>query len=288
MTSRLLKIIVDDSKFYLSLNNLKKYQQSLLFKVLSEQKIDQRVVYSDGYFYIDADKDSFLWIVSYLRGYPIDIKNLPAETKSKIYFDAQYFQLTDICNMFDDKGKNNKNNNTVKHENESVNILDRCSENSEDPTSSEIDFNNTKLEDILKLNDDEKELFDKEMEEEEHKLQLQRSKRPEPKKMDTSVLLTNNKTKIDELISTIQEKLSGDDVSTVIHTLSNDKNICDAVKKFNKKKYELFDDDDEDMKQENKENAKDADKEYEEQDDDDDKMANVYKLSKVKTKYVKI
>lgn len=323
MTSILIKLVIDDSKFYLSLNNLKKYKNSLLFDILSNKQINDRVIYDDGYFYIDADKDSFSWIILFLRGYPMDCNNLSSEIKKKIYFDAKYFKLFDICNKLDNNELDNLDkpdnkheiNNTTNNQTDSlltvndtnnisidnvstfseinnkyggslpiineinnkheINILDRYSEDSEDNSSSDIDYENTKLEDMLELEEDEKELFDKQLAEEQElrsKIEKELDKTKDlPKTLDTSVLLTDNKTKIDELINTIQEKLASEDAPMMINCISNDQNICNAVKVFNRR-YELFKDDDED----------------DEDDEDDDNNIKYLNQKKVYTKYVKI
>jgi hypothetical protein len=203
----LLKLIVDDSKFYLSLSNIKKYQNSLLYKVLSGAATDSRVVRHDDGYYIDADKDSFLLIVSYLRGYPVDFNNVSADLKKKIQYDAEYFQL----NIF------NNNNNIKKIDNlvEKLEEID-IPERSEDSLS-------CGLEDMLKLDDTEKEEFDREEE--------LFSKTKKQQEGGTS------KTKIEELVNIIQ----GDLNTQTISTLSNDKYVNDAIKKYNKERYEYLD-----------------------------------------------
>ena len=97
-----LKLIVDDAFFYVNEKILLRQVNNLFQRVLLEDFKDDRIHFarSEKEIYVDADKDVFKYIVSYFRGYPLEL-NLSNAIRRKIHYDAKYFQITDLVSMFE-------------------------------------------------------------------------------------------------------------------------------------------------------------------------------------------
>ena len=87
------KFIVDTTTFMLSYSSI---QFTLFARLLDEQVTINRIYYDGGdTFYVDADLDSFRYLVSNIRGYNINSSLLPEELRCKYLRDVEYF-ITNI------------------------------------------------------------------------------------------------------------------------------------------------------------------------------------------------
>lgn len=83
------KFVVDTTTFMLSYSSI---QFTLFARLLDEQITINRIHY-DGSdtFYVDADLDSFRYLVSNMRGYNINVSLLNEELRAKYLRDVEYF-----------------------------------------------------------------------------------------------------------------------------------------------------------------------------------------------------
>ncbi|CAH6421826.1 Hypothetical protein KVN_LOCUS514 [uncultured virus] len=241
--TNLFVLHIDGQKFNLTRKTLNRYQNSVLFKCIEGIDNNDRIYtqQNENYLdvFIDADLDSMSFIVSYLRGYPIELKDIPMQLKKKIYYDSKYFNLDDITEFFEDYGKNdiflnnlqNKNNFTQNEQGEE--LLENYSDNSIQSSNgnsskmSEIDSD-----DLDAITFDEKNKTDINLLYDNNKQILNSS-------LDTTVLLNNNILDINKFINNIQEKLNTNEGLDIVNMLSTDKIICDLLKKFNNEFLEI-------------------------------------------------
>lgn len=200
---------VDGKKFNLTGKTLNRYQDSVLFKCITGSINNDRIfTREDGDkldVYIDADLDSMSLIISHLRGYPLDLKNIPIELMKKIYYDSKYFNFHDILNCFEEDFENNifLPTQSNKHEiNKDEYLMESDSENSISNSSPICDCD---LGDMYNLDNN----------------------------LNTAALLNGNASDVNNFINSLKEKLKSDDAVSLMNALSTDKTLCDILKKYN-------------------------------------------------------
>jgi len=115
------KILVDNHKFFLSEKSLNNYPNNILTKIIKKQINNYNRIHFDSKhnkLYIDADPNSFQIIITYLRGYSIDIDSIDENIRTKVYSDAIYFEFNDLRDSFDKLDQNNKQDNIQTQSNE--------------------------------------------------------------------------------------------------------------------------------------------------------------------------
>jgi len=140
------KFYVDNEYFFISENTLKYNNQSIPSQVIFNKAHSDRILLEDKNIIVDADKDSFRYIISALRGYKIDWNKLTDELKSKIMMDAEYFNVSLLSNDSKNSDKNinsmtsisyisnksNKSNRSNTEQNIDDDTLDNSSKNDDD------------------------------------------------------------------------------------------------------------------------------------------------------------
>lgn len=232
MQPQLFVIRVDNDIFFLTYHTISKYQNSLLFKVLVTDQFHDRIVKKKNIVYIDADPDVFRIIISYLRGYPIDFDNISQDLKKKINYDAKYFQLNDLVEIFEGES-NSKNDNALTEESIDEKNSINNSENNEEEFKTLFNIDN----EIEEKKENKKE--DK-TEEEQYKSFIYKTNNTN-NEINTECLLSRDKTEIEKLINKIQDKLTlTNEAFNVINTISTDKNICNILKNYNSQYQEDY------------------------------------------------
>lgn len=147
MGGKMITLHVDNSRFYISPKTLDDHKKTVLYRAIINNETDPRVFISRKgdllgssnlpEVYIDADDDSFKYIVSYLRGYQDDRIFNSNILKGKVYYDAKYFKIDGLVNILDQYDSSSKMYSDAK------NLTDTMSyENKESPKS-------TLMEDLL-------------------------------------------------------------------------------------------------------------------------------------------
>ena len=111
MSGKMMTIHVDNSKFYISPKTLAENKETVLYQAILGNNSNPRVCVSRKGdvlgpanlpdVYIDADEESFKYIVSYLRGYQDDRIFNAGILKGKVYCDAKYFNIKGLVNILD-------------------------------------------------------------------------------------------------------------------------------------------------------------------------------------------
>lgn len=209
----LFHFIVDDHKFTLTRETLIKHQDSLFTKVALHTEHCDRAYVENCIgccnIYVDADLDSFREIITFMRGYPLNINRLDSVLKSKLRYDAEYFKLNDIIDQFEQVSESSEDNTEKQLFDTSSSLSDSDNdENTSDDENEQIGGERVTTEravdNIVNLFSQLKEHADSET-------------------ADTS--------QMEELINTIQEKLNTTD-SNVIAAMSNDPIVIQAIKKY--------------------------------------------------------
>lgn len=199
--SQIFEFLVDEKKFTLTRKTLIKYQDSLISKTAFSREFNDRVFVMDSFgktqVFIDADPDSFKHIVSFMRGYPINLNLLDSATKSKLRYDAEYFQIKDIIDQFEEV------------QNEQNQLFETSSDESE-LLEGGVFMENPRIA-TEKAIENIKTLFSKLKEQADSE--------------------TGNTLQMEELINTIQEKLNTSD-SHLITAMSTDPSVIEAVKRY--------------------------------------------------------
>jgi hypothetical protein len=96
----LFEIIIDDKRFILSKETLKRNRQCKLSKVLFDGYTDPCITpVSDNAIFIDRDPESFNFIVAKMRGYNINYNEIKDQfLKEKVIHDIRYFGLIETIN----------------------------------------------------------------------------------------------------------------------------------------------------------------------------------------------
>jgi len=85
-------IVADNSTFQISYDTLKKFPNSLLYKIAivgeSDKKIKKIIIDGNVSLTLDMDTDSVRQIISYMRGYNMCIDNMP-----KVLMDMKYLNI---------------------------------------------------------------------------------------------------------------------------------------------------------------------------------------------------
>jgi hypothetical protein len=95
MDKKYYTIIVDDTKFTILKATLAKYSDSTIYKCIMGKLDDQRICINGDLIYIDADIDSFKYIISYIRGY--QVVDIPPVLQRKVYYDATHFNIVQLA-----------------------------------------------------------------------------------------------------------------------------------------------------------------------------------------------
>lgn len=89
------KIIVDDKVFRVTKASLLEQKESALTRVILGQEYHPRIVYQPpNKFVVDADPDSFMFILAILRGYHVNENTLPPIVKKFFQHDLKSFGIT--------------------------------------------------------------------------------------------------------------------------------------------------------------------------------------------------
>ena len=249
----IFKLIVDDRYFFISSNSINRQHDSLFQKVILNGHTDERIQIKNDDVYIDADYDCISYIVSYIRGYPLDF-NISVDLKKKIHYDAKYFQLKQLISIFEDNDDNKMNISGGFNDADSMlfSYSDTTEESSLDSKGSDtsVDTENdnfeNQFEEMLKLTSKEKEEFDNELKEIQRRQPIQSNELEkdvntidnEVIDADTLPLYSNDKYQINDFLNNLQAKFKGGD-NMMMSKLSTDKNICQMIKDYNKTHFDL-------------------------------------------------
>lgn len=254
---------IDDRQFIIFEETLKKYPDSILFKVTGHDYLDARFIKTNPTtFIVDIDPDSFSTIVSCLRGYPCEWEKLDPVLGSKVQIDAQRLNISEI---FLQSGGKQDNQPKVEMSVDEVSLIDNVEdmdpeemlpsysdEASLSVSSSSDDFleedsidggsiqdmldagdrfkpETEDLTELMDLSDGERMKYEQEIEAEINNI------RPSDSSydiFDTSVLTRKDVSKldIDNLVQSIQEKLQGPNLLSAINCISTDPNIIRLLK----------------------------------------------------------
>lgn len=131
-SSQLFFIHIDDHKYVLTKATLNNYQSSRLYQILSRKIKDPYVVFdfATNMVYIDRDPESFSYIVDMIRGYRHDINNITDQyLKDKIRIDLEYFGLAELINDSSYPSKKTCSQNTDQYKSHQIETLSATESN---------------------------------------------------------------------------------------------------------------------------------------------------------------
>jgi|AntRauTorckE6833_2_1112554.scaffolds.fasta_scaffold26477_2 hypothetical protein len=219
-SDKLVKINVDNSNFFISRKTLKSYPN--FYEQLNDQTND-RVLFSNNTYFIDADEDSFKLLISYIRGYNLS-NDLDTNLLNKVSMDAKYFGLNNLINDNEPQSggvRQSFKNSIDSLVNELSSNLDSVDRNEvinlNLSSISEIDKNEDYLDKILncnKINSNKNlDLFMK-------------------GGNDSDFNIPKTKQEIKSFFSELQENINTNPIETMT-SLSTDKNIINFIKNIN-------------------------------------------------------